>query len=640
MSRNRWIQILFLLITLGCLLGAASLVPSINRKRLELQLNPETKIGESIPPHMAIATAALGPFRGLLIDVFWHRATRLQAAGKYYESNTLAHWITTLQPRFPAVWVFQAWNMAYNISVATNTQEERWDWVNKGIRLLRDEGIIYNPRNVYLFREIAWIFWHKIADTADDAHWYYKRRLADEWQQIMGSPNVGATAKEVIDAFRPIVAAPDTIEALIAERPDARLLLDELAELGFQPDDHLLRYLGRLAMINFNPQPVFTDWPVLVRFANMNPRLIVILEDHERADLLMALLAFMRRRVLIDKYHMEPDRMLLTMETYGPLDWRHACAHALYWAMAGVNLSDLVRDRDFQTKTQYGNTHRLNVMALQRLLKEGQLTYDVATNYFGLQPDPRFEDYYDVAVERAIKSLEGNPQMKTVADSYKYGHENYLLNLVYFRYIWGDQEKAREIFDKSAGLYRDMQQNKKNSPYKKTLDDFVLGYLKQNRDTMVNTRQFIDAMIRRGIKDGLATGETERWDYAWNLAERMHAEFQKEGVTTTITADNRNMLPPFPQVVAEVYHNFMQSPESHPLLKRRVWINSPLELRVATYQQLRVPLSRHCRLFNLDFKLTFPAPRGLALPEDQPQPPQPAQPQQPPKPEGVEVERF
>src|SRR3989304_9068708 len=137
MNRNRWLQVVFVLGAAACLLGAASLVPTINNERAAEQLHVAAEGAEAMPPHMAVATAALGPFRGLLVDFLWYRANRLQTEGNYYEADTLGRWITTLQPRFPAVWVFQAWNMAYNISVATHTKEERWDWVNKGIRLLR-----------------------------------------------------------------------------------------------------------------------------------------------------------------------------------------------------------------------------------------------------------------------------------------------------------------------------------------------------------------------------------------------------------------------------------------------------------------------------------------------------------------------
>jgi len=45
------------------------------------------------------------------------RATDLQDEDKFFEMAQLAEWITKLEPHFVHVWLVQAWNMAYNISV-------------------------------------------------------------------------------------------------------------------------------------------------------------------------------------------------------------------------------------------------------------------------------------------------------------------------------------------------------------------------------------------------------------------------------------------------------------------------------------------------------------------------------------------
>src|SRR2546426_7953234 len=37
------------------------------------------------------------------------------------------------------VWRYQAWNMAFNISVKFRDPADRWRWVSRGIELLRDE---------------------------------------------------------------------------------------------------------------------------------------------------------------------------------------------------------------------------------------------------------------------------------------------------------------------------------------------------------------------------------------------------------------------------------------------------------------------------------------------------------------------
>ena len=56
---------------------------------------------------------------------------------------------------------------------------ERWQWVENGIRLLRDDGLRYNPRDARLHFELGWLFQHKIGARADRAWPYYQRRLAE-----------------------------------------------------------------------------------------------------------------------------------------------------------------------------------------------------------------------------------------------------------------------------------------------------------------------------------------------------------------------------------------------------------------------------------------------------------------------------
>ena len=81
---------------------------------------------DQMTPLVAFTTVALGGFRCIIADVMWVRASRLQEEGKYFELVQLADWITKLEPRFPEVWAFQAWNMTYNISVLFTTPEDRW----------------------------------------------------------------------------------------------------------------------------------------------------------------------------------------------------------------------------------------------------------------------------------------------------------------------------------------------------------------------------------------------------------------------------------------------------------------------------------------------------------------------------------
>ncbi|MEO0600037.1 MAG: hypothetical protein AAF211_01295, partial [Myxococcota bacterium] len=209
--------------------GAAGMFPVINQQRRELQLSTDLEVGDRVPPEVALTAAALGSFKGIAVNYMWYRIEMLKRDGKFYEANTLADWITTLQPRFPQVWAFHAWNMAYNISVETHTPEERYDWVMKGVNLLRQKGIPLNPNATRLYRELAWIYFHKLGQYADDMHWYYKRREAKHWQELLGQPPEGLRTQEIVDRFRPVAEASERYFQFERMPAEARMRLIDIA---------------------------------------------------------------------------------------------------------------------------------------------------------------------------------------------------------------------------------------------------------------------------------------------------------------------------------------------------------------------------------------------------------------------------
>ena len=87
---------------------------------------------ENLPPLEAFIVVAIGGVRGIVADILWLRASKLQEEGKYFELVQLADWITKLEPRFAQVWAFHAWNLSYNISVMLSDSKDRWRWVQHG----------------------------------------------------------------------------------------------------------------------------------------------------------------------------------------------------------------------------------------------------------------------------------------------------------------------------------------------------------------------------------------------------------------------------------------------------------------------------------------------------------------------------
>ncbi len=145
------------------------------------RLQPRTLTVGGTQSEMIIA--GLGGFRGLIAEVVWFRADRLQDEGRFAELAQLAATLTMLEPHTPEVWSYAAWNLAYNVSVMMPDAPERWRWVEAGIRLLRDDGLRLNPGDPALCREIAWMFLAKIGGNLDSASPYY----AAEWKKKVQS---------------------------------------------------------------------------------------------------------------------------------------------------------------------------------------------------------------------------------------------------------------------------------------------------------------------------------------------------------------------------------------------------------------------------------------------------------------------
>ena len=178
-------KILLLLLAAALLAGSGQVQKSLNRDRNKLDLTRMAPL-KNAPPLLAFTTVALGGFRGLISNLLWIRANELQQEDKFFEMVQLADWITDLEPHFSQVWAFQAWNMAWNISVTFKDFSDRWRWVQRGMELLRDDGLRYNPDDPLLYWQLSWIFQSKMGQNMDDADFYYKEQWAREMTPFFG----------------------------------------------------------------------------------------------------------------------------------------------------------------------------------------------------------------------------------------------------------------------------------------------------------------------------------------------------------------------------------------------------------------------------------------------------------------------
>jgi hypothetical protein len=472
----------------------------INSQREDMKLISNEPL-KNAPPSLAFATVAMGAFRGLVVDVLWIRADRLKEEGQFFDAKQLAEWITVLQPRFAQVWEFQAWNMAYNISVAMPAEQpdQRWQWVKNGYELLRDRGIPLNPHSILLYRELGRIFQHKIGGVTDDAHKYYKLQLALSMEPLLGpaDPPVGQVSHSADNAWFEALAKAPVEWSDVAADPNVSPLIAALkaADKTFEDES---RFVNNYLSLRQNP----------ARFA---PAAFRVIDRFRGTKTLGDFDVFAKAWQLRNVWKLDPPLMLELNRTYGPvdyldpnkhypLDWRHPDVHAIYWAVKGLRAAggrEVIQKGTYhETGVNEENTDRVVTQCLQDLFRQGKIfIYDVknedaqfqpqivmgagaevnsappVTKAIFYRPDLRMFTPYSAAIEMVIAKY-SDPNT-TFDDSHKIQLKNMFSNALFLFYQAGNKQQAQKIYDllRKRFSYREEFKNP-------AVDNFVSQYLK------------------------------------------------------------------------------------------------------------------------------------------------------------------
>lgn len=132
-----------------------------------------------LDPTETIPMVLLGGFRGVMVDFLWIRGIARFEEKKYYELLTINNLIAKLQPHFPVVWIFQAWNMSYNIAYQWESPENKWKWIKAGLEFA-EKGALKNPKSGDLLFELGYIYLHKFDSVSFKYADYYRERLKEE----------------------------------------------------------------------------------------------------------------------------------------------------------------------------------------------------------------------------------------------------------------------------------------------------------------------------------------------------------------------------------------------------------------------------------------------------------------------------
>ncbi|MGO8703480.1 MAG: hypothetical protein ACLQVA_06655 [Candidatus Brocadiia bacterium] len=485
-------QIILLFMVLVCLAGAAYVGPACDYDQAILR--GEAPIGpDPQNPQVVLLTHVLGGFKGLMVDALWLRAGDLQEQGKFWELYQLYTWMGKLEPGIEEIWDFNGWNMAYNLVAELDDSEARWQWVERAILWLTNEGLKANPRSAKIMERISWIYWHKIGRDTDMHHFYYKHRLALVMHRIFLSRE-----EQDIPA---IVKAPKELKGLLADADVA----EALSRFELNPPEK--------PVLQINDAKDLFDFP---------PAIVDVLKDPKYDAARKKIFAYTTARILRERYGMHDlDLMAKMEENFGKFDWRLPEPHAIYWAMLAKNVEPI------RNQSRQINYDRLLMYSLQATCRRGLISY--------LSPNPNspLVTTFDLSKIKPIDALframlgenpEGDrehPKFRA-ADSVRDGHVQFLQEQELNLYFAGFVNEAQKYHMELYRLYD------KPHPYE-DLEHVCVGKVEKLVDeygTMDKIRAFVDDLVVKACVD-LCLNKAIEAHQQENLAKRAWEAFSK-----------------------------------------------------------------------------------------------------------------
>lgn len=604
MHRPRMIQLICLALAAISMVTGGLIQERLSESRSQLEIQSGFDMASSRFPELALLQVMPGGLRALAVDYLWIRSQTLQQQGRVYDAQDLAKMICQLQPRYPTVWAFHSWNLAWNISVTKHQPIERWKDITAGIVLLRDSGIVYNPNALLLYQELARIYFDKIGGTTDEMHIAYKSFVAAEYHRVLGAPPHTGGTKEALAWLQPIVDAPTSPEALLADPAVAKFVAD-LAGCGVKLDLSLLE--------------AYNDWsgdslvgilgqPKTQPRDDREKQLRDLLTDPALAKPCAAAVAFARRNVLVNTYKLDPNWMRELTTKYGPIDWRLTWAHSLYWSTFGVHHCKGVDVLAISSL----NTDRYLMNSLKGMSIYGRLTLqynprDPSMPQVYLGPDWRFIEPTNQEYAWMGKYVEGNSDGRTY-EQFKDGHINYLSDMISELWQLGRVDKAQQLLDFVRTTYKP-RDPKWNQP----LDEWVMFTFTEESSPRESVwrNMVLSALARAYI--AMAADFPEDYETSMGRAQGFWEQFESNKTTPDRTRmrtflEMQSMAAM--QVIVDASPMGLGTLEV--LTSSSLYGRLPLPIQQQIYDGLvYYKMPERCEAQGLDFAKAFPEPAGV-----------------------------
>ncbi len=468
----------------------------------EDKLVDESFVEKGAPPLVSFTTVALGGFRGLIADVLWLRLIALQEEGKYFEMVQLADWVQKLQPKFAGASAYLGWNMAYNISVTCKRPEDRWRWIHRGIETLRS-AIAMSPNDPQLYKELGWIYQHKMGNVLDDAQRYYKYEMAKELLFLYGTR---------YPDWQALADAPVTDEEFLAQ---------------FKPESKFMTVLTEL-------QETYPEMESIYQEYRLKSDLPQVFKDKLSEKDATAFSHFLRAKWMRDRYLIDPKKVVEINKEIGELDWLMPETFSIYWAYLGLEHSPNRESLDCD---------RMIIQSLNVSFTNGRmlLPENQATMNFILVPNPSIAQ----AIHKRVKDVFSREENLI---PFRAGYENFLKDATVILYSYGRPKESFEFYKEWCKEY----------PKKKATEQeflpFVLAQWEEDlRDGGYKQgNQQITALIFRAC-ELLAYGDNEAAASHLILAKRAYDNY------TANFSEDRVALPPFNVMKRNIVENMIKN---------------------------------------------------------------------------------
>jgi hypothetical protein len=304
------------------------------------------------------------------------------------------------------------------------------------------------------------------------------------------------------------------------------------------------------------------------------------------------LIPHVRKRVLVDHYKMAPHRMQRYTRKFGPLDWRHPSAHAVYWSHRGVELG---LQRRGTTSFNTLNTDRITMHAIQELFRSGTVMYDpILDTHLTMISLHYIPSYAEVLYEVAGRGGRSQDWENRAFTTYSQGLQNFLKDAIRVTYRFGDLRQANHWMTE----LRNFPGLNANDPelfddLGLDLETFVRKQIEgeQERLTIPHVAASeVEMALRGAFLNGLLSGDRRAFQSNIDYARVVHRRYFELQDQVTLVDRDRNrmdeMHPDFAIAAGEVFLRILTSSGLDPMQSSQMFRRVPSSIQRVVYDAL------------------------------------------------------